>query len=118
MKLTDFGFAKDLGRGDGPKTFTLCGTPDYLAPEIVLSQGHDCAVDLWALGCLARDAGVFRFETVSVPADVVGRAGAMPSTGDRRLVIPPRGRGAASTAATRCLRRRADPSRPYERRRC
>ncbi|CAN0545487.1 unnamed protein product, partial [Ectocarpus sp. 8 AP-2014] len=33
------------------KSFTLCGTPDYLAPELVLSRGHDKAVDYWALGC-------------------------------------------------------------------
>ena len=48
LKLTDFGFAKKI---EG-KTFTICGTPDYLAPEIILGIGHDQGVDWWALGVL------------------------------------------------------------------
>ena len=48
LKVTDFGFAKEVQ----DKTFTLCGTPDYLAPEIVTGQGHGRAVDWWTLGVL------------------------------------------------------------------
>ena len=42
LKITDFGFAKDISAG---RTWTLCGTPDYLAPEIVAGKGHGKGVD-------------------------------------------------------------------------
>ena len=32
--------------------FTMCGTPEFMAPEFVLSTGYDKGVDLWALGCI------------------------------------------------------------------
>jgi len=48
LKITDFGFAKFIK----DKTYTLCGTPDYLSPEIVTGQGHGKGVDWWTLGVL------------------------------------------------------------------
>jgi len=47
LKVTDFGFAKDISSG---RTWTLCGTPDYLSPEIVAGKGHGKGVDWWTLG--------------------------------------------------------------------
>lgn len=47
--MTDFGFAKVIGKD---LTYTLCGTPEYLAPEIILNKGHGKAVDWWTLGIL------------------------------------------------------------------
>lgn len=51
IKVTDFGFAKVVPK----KTYTLCGTPDYLAPEIVTGQGHGKGVDWWCLGVLVYE---------------------------------------------------------------
>ncbi|XP_059062031.1 cAMP-dependent protein kinase catalytic subunit 1-like [Achroia grisella] len=48
IKICDFGFCKVLKK----KTWTLCGTPEYLAPEVIRSKGYSFAVDWWALGIL------------------------------------------------------------------
>ena len=48
LKLVDFGFAKVVPE----RTYTLCGTPEYLAPEILHNHGHGKAVDWWTLGVL------------------------------------------------------------------
>lgn len=48
LKITDFGFAKIVVF----KTYTLCGTPEYIAPEVLLNKGHGKGVDWWTLGIL------------------------------------------------------------------
>lgn len=53
VKLVDFGFSKYIGYSG--KTWTFCGTPEYVAPEIILNKGHDRAVDYWALGILIHE---------------------------------------------------------------
>jgi len=59
LKLTDFGFAKVI---EG-RTYTLCGTPEYLAPEIILNKGHGKPVDWWTTGILLYEmiAGIDPF---------------------------------------------------------
>jgi len=51
VRVTDFGLAKDeMDMRD--KTHTFCGTPDYLAPEIIKGSGHGRGVDWWSLGTM------------------------------------------------------------------
>ena len=57
LKLIDFGMAKKLPVSG--RTFTLCGTPEFCAPEVIkvvtqgFSEGYDTSIDFWALGMVA-----------------------------------------------------------------
>ena len=66
LKLTDFGFAKKIDYA----TFTLCGTPEYLAPEVLLNKGHGKGVDWWTLGILTYE--MLRGEPPFVDEDPMG----------------------------------------------
>ena len=48
--LTDFGLAKEFE--ENTRSNSLCGTVEYMAPEIVLGKGHDKAADWWSVGIL------------------------------------------------------------------
>ena len=53
VKVADFGFAKRLLPGE--KTYTRCGTPESMAPELFRQSGHGKGVDWWALGVLVYE---------------------------------------------------------------
>ncbi|KAH9255075.1 hypothetical protein BASA81_006834 [Batrachochytrium salamandrivorans] len=52
MKLADFGLSKQGIAMVHSGAFSMCGTPEYLAPEVILQKGHGTAIDWWALGAL------------------------------------------------------------------
>ncbi|KAK7870023.1 hypothetical protein R5R35_011989 [Gryllus longicercus] len=58
VKMIDFGFAKKVPPAS--KTWTFAGTPEYVAPEIILGKGHDRAVDYWELGIFMHELLVGR----------------------------------------------------------
>ena len=61
MKLIDLGTAKNLKNKNG-RTYTIIGTPHYMAPEILTGKGYTYSVDLWSIGiCL------FEFMCGNVP---------------------------------------------------
>ena len=53
VKLTDFGLSKILESSEA--AMSICGTPEYLAPEIIKKTGHTTDVDWWCLGCLLHE---------------------------------------------------------------
>ncbi|KAI0220917.1 Protein kinase C iota type [Lamellibrachia satsuma] len=67
VKLTDYGMCKE-GLRLGEKTSTFCGTPNYIAPEILRGVDYDSSVDWWALGVL-----MFEMLAGRSPFDIVGQ---------------------------------------------
>ena len=51
LKLSDFGVAKKLISLENDTTYSLVGTPQFIAPEVILGRGYGREVDLWSLGC-------------------------------------------------------------------
>lgn len=66
LQITDFGFCKKVPH----KTWTMCGTPEYMAPEIISHNGHGKAVDWWCLG-------IFIFEMLASYTPFYGKGGNM-----------------------------------------
>ncbi|XP_037092997.1 serine/threonine-protein kinase PLK1-like [Pollicipes pollicipes] len=67
VKIGDFGLATRVDFA-GERKRTLCGTPNYIAPEILAKKGHSFEVDVWSIGCILYTLLVGRppFETESL----------------------------------------------------
>ncbi|KAF1324713.1 Agc protein kinase, partial [Globisporangium splendens] len=54
VKLADFGFAKQE-MAPGARTYSFCGSPEYLSPEMVNKDGHGIETDMWSFGCFCYE---------------------------------------------------------------
>lgn len=99
LKMVDFGFAKTIpftttnaqGRNEiHSRSYTLCGTQEYLAPEFVLNTGHDLGVDYWAFGILMYEMllGYTPFETEDGDISKLFKNIAFVRTGANKVEFP------------------------------
>lgn len=67
LKLADFGLATRVDF-EGERKMTVCGTPNYIAPEVLQKKGHSFEADIWAVGCIMYALLVGRppFETTTL----------------------------------------------------
>ena len=90
-QVLDFRLAKKLP--EGGRTFTLCGTPQHMAPEMLSGRGHGCEVDLWALGTIMYEmlSGRAPFEGAT-ELQLYGRIGEHTGTTAGPPADPPEGK--------------------------
>lgn len=82
VHLADFGLAKDMKKSTESKTKTVCGTIQYMAPEILRSEAYSHAVDWWSLGVLGYLMVVGRYPY----AKGLGKLAFDRSEGDRNIM--------------------------------
>ncbi|PVD22737.1 hypothetical protein C0Q70_15993 [Pomacea canaliculata] len=73
LKLADFGLATRVDF-EGERKMTVCGTPNYIAPEVLQKKGHSFEADIWAVGCIIPMSYAFPNESRSDPMGRLGNA--------------------------------------------
>lgn len=102
LKLTDFGICKLLG--DAKNAYTICGTPNYMAPEIISVLPYTCSVDFWSLGVI-----IFEMLTGKTPFRGQDPEEVQQSICSQNIIIPKKLSKEASAAILAFLNR--DPSK-------
>jgi serine/threonine protein kinase len=72
VKIADFGLCKE-GMGYGDRTGTFCGTPEFLAPEVLTETSYTRAVDWWGLGVLIFEMLVGEVSLITIKISYVFR---------------------------------------------
>ena len=75
IQIADFGWAVHTAKNTDPRRTTLCGTLDYLPPEMVEGQPHTHSADVWSLGVLMYEVSLFRFRKCNCSCNVAAAAG-------------------------------------------
>lgn len=70
-RICDWGLAKQLRKGQA--TYTMCGSPTYMSPEMIIGKGHTIAADMWSFGVLIWEMliGKTPFETSSSTEPII-----------------------------------------------
>lgn len=97
LKLADFGLATRVDFA-GEKKMTVCGTPNYIAPEVLQKKGHSFEADIWAVGCITYALLVGRppFETTTLKETYLRIT-------ENNYTLPPSLSSAAKNLIRRCL---------------
>jgi serine/threonine protein kinase len=106
VKLTDFGLSKvSVGDGgdDGARTLTVCGTVEYMAPEVLAHQPYDYCVDWWSLGAMSFD-----MMTGRPPFTSQNRKKTVDMIMNRKLTLPKFLTNEARDLLTRLLKKRPE----------
>ena len=73
IQIADFGWAVHTAKNTDPRRTTLCGTLDYLPPEMVEGQPHTHSADVWCLGVLMYEVSLWDFSWLQLQLAAVGR---------------------------------------------
>jgi polo-like kinase 4 len=82
VKIADFGLATKLQMPD-EKHLTMCGTPNFISPEIVARQPHGLGTDVWSLGCM-----LYTFFTGHPPFDTEGVKSTLNKVASGTFIMP------------------------------
>ena len=74
LRIIDFGLAEKLGEGEERVAMRMCGTLEYMSPEVIAEQGHDMQSDWWALGIVLYELATGSPPFISSDPDIMAES--------------------------------------------